>query len=140
MNDNHWIDAQLLLQCDWVHSDHCVGVEVRLYNLHLLQRIAVKEPYKTQWADIYRVAEKAGHELLGVGGHLGIRPKVGMLGILGMRRGLLGGNIYLVCHSLQFFLRPVYAPFRGPLNTNKKWFLVFSISFFVFWGLLLSSS
>ncbi len=72
VDDDHWIDAQLLLQCDWVHSYYRVGVEVRLYNLHLLQRIAVKEPGKTQWADIYRVAEKAGHELLGVGGHLGI--------------------------------------------------------------------
>ncbi len=83
MDNNNWIDAQLLLHCDWVDTDHSVCVKIRLPcrdYLHLLQR---EETDTTQWPHIYRVTEKAGHELLGVGRHLGLRPKVGMLGILG---------------------------------------------------------
>jgi hypothetical protein len=72
VNHNHWIQNQLLLQCVGVNADRCVAVEVGLtlrVNLDLPQRL--KEPDNAHWAHVDRIAEETGHELLGIGRHLG---------------------------------------------------------------------
>ena len=74
MNDHCRIENELLLQCVtvWLNVDCCIGVKVRLMNLHLLEGIGIKELHNAHLASTNGVAEETGNELLGIRGHLGL--------------------------------------------------------------------
>jgi hypothetical protein len=95
MNHDCWVEHELLLHCVWINVNGCIGVKVRLMNLHLLEGIGIKELHNAHLASTNGVAEETGNELLGIRGHLGL----GILGeLLGILIGLRATSIYIGIH------------------------------------------